>query len=339
VRTAHGDGRIVRPPAFLKVSPAEIGRVGPLGACILALVRYVTALPGESNGRRIIDGEMWWCASHDDIGRALGAGVPRRTVSATVRKLQGMGDLSAISRQAFYGDRAQAYRASDVPLVRSDQGSDVPLADTAHRSADSAEHVGVDRPSSSADVADLPLREEHEEEGEKAELAACGPLDAEPVPDDGNDPPPPDSSDEKPQLLDVEEVEPASRELVTQCIDGIDAIVGEVVDDPEPEPQPYCDRHMPRGTDNSCGACGRRRRIREAWAQRQNALFMERILAKAAEPARPEPAPWQPAPKPEPPAWIPGLHGPRCRRHGHLEFAPADCAGCRGAAVAARESA
>ncbi|WP_126315847.1 hypothetical protein [Mycobacterium neumannii] len=332
----------MRPPAFLKVSPAEIGRVGPLGACILALVRYVTALPGESNGRRIIDGEMWWCASHDDIGQALGAGVPRRTVSATVRKLQGMGDLSAVSRQDFYGDRAQAYRASDVPLARSDQGCDVPLADIAHRSADSAEHLGGNRRSSSADFAGLPLPEELGEEGETGELAACKSLNAEPVPNDGNDPPPPDSSDKKPQLVDVEEVEPASRELVTQRIDGIDgidAIVGEVADDPEPEPQPYCDRHMPRGTDNSCGACGRRRRIREVWAQRQNALSLERILAKAAEPARPERAPWHPVPKPEPPSWIPGLHGPRCRRHGHLQFAPADCAGCRGAAVAAGESA
>lgn len=52
---------------------------------------------------------------------------------------------------------------------------------------------------------------------------------------------------------------------------------------------------------------------------------------------RPELAPWQSAPKPEPPAWIPGPDGrPRCRRHAHLEAPPNDCTRCRG--IAAKES-
>jgi hypothetical protein len=165
------------------------------------------------------------------------------------------------------------------------------------------------------------------------------PLDVETVPDTGDAPPPADSSEEKPQPLDVEEVEPASRELVTQRIDGKDAIVGEVVDhDPDPEPQAYCDLHMPHGTDNSCGACGHRRRTRETWAQRQQARLLRGIFSKAAEPARP--VRWQPAPKPEPPSWIPGPDGrPRCRRHGHLPTAPVGCTRCHDAAIAAGESA
>lgn len=44
---------------------------------------------------------------------------------------------------------------------------------------------------------------------------------------------------------------------------------------------------------------------------------------------RPEPAPWQLAPKPEPPAHVDGPDGqPRCRRHAFLKAAPTDCDQC-----------
>lgn len=165
----------MKPPPFLKVLPADIGRVDALGACILALVRYVTGLPGETNGRRMVDGEMFWRASHDDIGQALGGAVSRRTVSAAVRKLRDNGDLLAIPTQDFYGDRAQAYRVSDLPLARSDQGSDVPLADIAHRLADIAQHVGKIRPSTSADIANLPSVVELEELEKNARARATDP--------------------------------------------------------------------------------------------------------------------------------------------------------------------
>jgi hypothetical protein len=363
----------MRPPEFLMVRTEDAGRVGALGAYILALVRYVTTLPGETNGRRIVDGEMWWRASHDDIGQALGGGVSRRTVSSTVRKLQDTGDLLAISTQDFYGDRAQAYRSSDQPLARSDQGSDVPLADIADRSAEIAKQVGrmcqarrQNLPSTPADIADLPLfgeLEEINEEGEeKTEPAAPGPLDAEPVPNHGDAAPPPDSSEENPKPLDVENVEPVSRELVAQRVDGMDAIVhGEVVDDdPDPEPQAYCDRHMPDGTDRPCGACGGRRRAHEKWEQRQPSLGLLQKPSKfrawaelateerAREQAQSDtagkqptfgPRHRQPAPAPEPPAWILGPYGPRCPRHGHHKVSPAECTRCQDAALAAQESA
>lgn len=332
----------MRPPDFLMVSPADVGRAGALGACILALVRYVTALPGEFNGRRMVDGEMWWRASHDDIRQALGGSASRRTVSWTVGKLRDTGDLLAIATQDFYGDRAQAYRASDVPLARSDQGSDVPLARSDQPS-------GKKRPSTSArsnqagcaDIANLPSVGEFEEPsgGENARATEDEPLDVETVPDYGNAPTPPDISKDKPQQLNVADVEPASRELVTQRIDDVDAIDGVVVDDhPEPAPQPYCDQHMPNGTDSSCGACGRRRRIREKWEQRQQTWLLRGIFSKGAEPA--QPVRRQPEPKPEPPSWVPGPDGgPRCRRHGHLPTAPVDCTRCHDAAIAAEESA
>lgn len=160
---------IVKPPEFLKVQPADVGRVGGLGACILALVRYMTALQGEANGRRVVDGETWWRASYDGIAQMLG-GAPPRTVGSTVSRLLETGDLMAIPVQDFYGDRAKAYRASDQPSAETDTGSDQPSADMADRIGRNGRAAQPNRPSSSADIADLPLVGELEEHsvGEKA---------------------------------------------------------------------------------------------------------------------------------------------------------------------------
>lgn len=131
------------PPDFFKVTREDLGRVGSLGACILALVRYMTALPSETDGRRVVDGQTWWRASAPDIAEALGGGLSPRTVSDKVKQLTKSGDLTAVPTQDFYGDRAKAYRASDLP------------------SADIAEHVGRKRHTTSADIADLPSIEKN----------------------------------------------------------------------------------------------------------------------------------------------------------------------------------
>ncbi len=152
-------------PQFLRVSPDDIARVGPVGACILALVRYVTSLPGESNGRRMADGSMWWRASHADMGRSLG-GLPHDTVRRTLVKLKKSGDLLAMPAQEFYGDKAQAYRAPDQPLRESASGSDQPLRESA--SPITRKCVTSLRESASpgdAKVRHVPLFEELEEEG------------------------------------------------------------------------------------------------------------------------------------------------------------------------------
>ncbi len=308
----------MKPPPFLKVLPADVGQVGALGACVLALVRYVTSLPGEINGRRMVDGEMWWRASAPDIAEALGDGLSPRTVSGTVRTLTNIGALTAIPTQDFYGDRAKAYRAPDLPSAKCDTGSDLPSADIADRSADIAEHVGKIRHTTSADIADLPSIGELEElsEGENARATDAEPLDVELVPRQSDAPAP----------------------LDFHRIDDLDAIVGEVVEDEaDPEPQPYCDRHMPNGTDNSCGACGRRRRIREKWEQRQHACLLLRAVSKTADPA--PPARQELLLKPEPPPWIDGPHGPRCPAHGHRKIPPADCTRCRDAVTTAADEA
>lgn len=145
------------------------------------------------------------------------------------------------------------------------------------------------------------------------------PLDAETVPDPANDPPP--------QNQPAKQTDPVDAWVDAELVD----------DDPDPEPQLYCDLHMPNGTDASCGACGRRRRIHERWEQRQNTLALRNMFSRPTEPARP--APRRPAARPEPPPWIKGTYGWRCRRHAHLEHPPPDCAPCRDAATAAEESA
>jgi hypothetical protein len=244
----------VKPPDFLKVLPADIGRVGFDGAAVLALVRYVTGLPGETNGRRTVDGEMWWCASRDDIGQALG-GVHRDSVRRTLIRLCDKGELLTIPAERFYGDRAQAYRVSDLPLRGSAQGSDLPLRG-------SAKSITRIRASSSrgsaqtahADPRNLPVPLENCVEHSVGENGARTderePLDVESVPDPVDGPPPTDASEQ--QSLDVEPVEPAGREVVTQRNGGMDETAGEVIDEqPGPDNLPAVNgkpKSDPRGT-------------------------------------------------------------------------------------------
>ena len=97
----------VRPP-FLQVLRSDSERVGGDAARVLALIRYVTGLPGEHNGRVVIDGEMWWQASHADIGDALGD-LRRKTVERIVRKLEAGGELMSCSPDSYSGNQTKAY--------------------------------------------------------------------------------------------------------------------------------------------------------------------------------------------------------------------------------------
>lgn len=142
MRVAYAKGRVVKPPEFLRVRPADVGRVGPLGACILAAIRYVTTLPVETNGRRVIDGRMWWRASASEIAEAVGGGVSARTVSRAVLELLETGDLEAVATQDFFGDRARAYKASDQPSDKNDTGSDQPSDNMADRSDILSDRIG-----------------------------------------------------------------------------------------------------------------------------------------------------------------------------------------------------
>ncbi|BBY67558.1 hypothetical protein [Mycolicibacterium helvum] len=164
-RSADGT---VEPPKFLKVRPADIGRVGVLGAAILALVRYVIAFPDETDGRKIVDGEMWWCASHDDIGRALG-GVHRDSIRRALAKLQSADEILTIPADRRYGDRAHAYRAPDLPLRGMQQGSELPLRGMQQGiTRNAASSCGETQQAADAKHNNLPLTKELEEEGRSA---------------------------------------------------------------------------------------------------------------------------------------------------------------------------
>lgn len=326
----------------------DLGRVGPLGASILALVRYVTALPGDTDGRREIDGQTWWRASATDIVEALGGGLPPRSVSRTVLQLTESGDLRAIPTHDFHGDRAKAYRVSDLTsanMAEEETASDL-------TSANMADPLGQNRHTPSANMADLPPSEELEEEKQEGGEREPGPLDVEVVPDSAYTP-----------------------SLQTESENRIDPAAGpgevfdaEVVIEPEPNPDPepglFCAKHMPDGPGRPCGPCGDARRVHDRWERRQPPPpprskqrdwweLTEKIRAAEdrAEEARasgqeaaPPPvieAKAAPAPKSRPrqPEFVTGPYGePRCRRHGHRPATPADCAGCRAAETAAGES-
>lgn len=256
----------MKPPDFLKVLPTDIGRVGVLGAAILALVRYVTEPTDEKNGRKMVDGFMWWCASHNDIGEALG-GVHRDSIRRALVKLQATGELLAIPAERRYGDRAQAYRVPDLPLRGMQQGSDLPLRENAESiTRNTASSCGETQQAAAAKSPNLPITGELEEHsvGENgAAPAGVEPLDAEAVPDPAN---------AHPQLnRPARQTDPAAAWVDAELVD----------DDPDPEPQPYCDRHMPHGTDARCGACKRRRQAHEAWQQRA----LSRVFADATSSA------------------------------------------------------
>jgi hypothetical protein len=297
----------------------------------------------------VLSGRDTFCVRQSTI--AGQCGITRRTVSSAMGSAKRLKYLSlAHARQPGWGRNG----ADELRLTLPELGED-PSLDSAQsrekQTRKSCEANAESREKQTRKLCEAPNSPTCENNPPNSSLKqfsensswgeACDepePLDVEPVPDHANTPPPADSSEEKPQPLDVEEVEPDSRELVTQRTDRTDTILGEVVDDaPDPEPQPYCDRHMPNGTDNSCGPCGHRRGIREKWEQRQQARVLQGIFSQAAEPARP--VRLQPPPKPEPPSWVDGPHGPRCPRHAHREVVPADCTRCQDAAITAKESA
>lgn len=103
-------------PEFIKTVPADVERIGVEAAYVLALVRYVTSFEGEYNGRRFIDGEMWWQASYADIGEAIGlsAETVRRILT---RHLVPKGELLSQNPKSSAGDQTKAYRIpSDQPI-------------------------------------------------------------------------------------------------------------------------------------------------------------------------------------------------------------------------------
>lgn len=99
---------------FLKVVPADVGRVGATGACVLALVRYVTAIDDGRQGREVIDGLVWWRVSHAGIAAALG-GMSHDAIRRAVSKLENCSELVVFDPKDS-ADRSRYYRLPDESL-------------------------------------------------------------------------------------------------------------------------------------------------------------------------------------------------------------------------------
>jgi hypothetical protein len=164
---------MTRRPPFVKALTVDIGRVGPLGADVLALIRFVTSLEGGDD-RVVIDGQVCWRASHKDIGDALG-GVGRYSVGRAVRHLVEAGKL--LSYDLSDDDQRKAYRiASEQPECGSAHVVSSQNAESNEASAESHE-ASADPQRNQCESAPSTSIEELEEEGEGGEGPAPSSVD------------------------------------------------------------------------------------------------------------------------------------------------------------------
>jgi hypothetical protein len=212
-------------PEFLMVLPADVGEHGYDGAILLALMRYVTALDGESNGRVRIDGDIWWRASQAEIGEAMG-GVGHDKVRGIVRRLLAAGALEVRPASDGQSVRMMAYRLSEQPK------RDTAFTSTASEEVNAKTHevnakTHRSKRRSASEVNADPrfplltreLNKEPEEEREGGERAREARPPAAPIFDPWH---------------------------------------------PDDEPLLGCDKH-PDGTEEPCGACKHRRLTNERW--------------------------------------------------------------------------
>jgi hypothetical protein len=101
-------------PEFLKVLPADIGRVGFDGATLLALIRWRTEFDDGRHGRVTIDGTVWWRASQRTIAETLG-GISHDKIARCVSKLEKAEEL-VIFDPKDSPDRSLIYTMPDLSL-------------------------------------------------------------------------------------------------------------------------------------------------------------------------------------------------------------------------------
>lgn len=107
-------------PKFVQVLRDDVQRVGVESAYVLALVRYVTALDGERNGRVVLEGTRWWQASYADIAESLGGAMSRYSVRRIMTRLEETEELMSRQPRICDGDQTKAYRIpSDQPMCEN----------------------------------------------------------------------------------------------------------------------------------------------------------------------------------------------------------------------------
>lgn len=108
-------------PKYVHLFRDDVQRVGRDAAHLLAVVRHVTTdLPGEHNGRVLIDGDMWWSATYPEIAEAMGD-ISDQKVGRIVRKLEAEGELASRQPDVWSGNQTKAYRTADQPIFTSER--------------------------------------------------------------------------------------------------------------------------------------------------------------------------------------------------------------------------
>lgn len=244
-------------PEFVMARTADIARVGPLGADILALVRYATN-PDMPHTHDAEAGVLWWRASYEEIGDALG-GVDKNIIGRAVRALERNGEL--VSQQTSDSDQRKRYRRPheqsecDSASVLSSQNAN-PHDDPCETDAESQETDAIsDRTDAdshqyqhgsafSSTYKELP---EIEEQGERAHARKRAHT------------PPSIDSNSKPH--------------------------GKIDETRDPEPPKHCQDHHPNGTGTPCKNCKIARLNHKEWQDRRTMRSFRRLgLSGLAKP-------------------------------------------------------
>lgn len=203
---------------------------------------------------------------------------------AVNRTLKRLGDAVVAKHFEPSSDRTLAYSVApraDAPTghIAESQRADLPECDSATDPAAACCGIATTplrfRDDPVAESPHVPLYGEVEEGEGEAWCATEEPPGVATVTDQGNAPAPADLFTEETQDDDAAPASAGPR-LPDRQSEIIDA------DPDDLEPQPFCDRHMPDGTDDACGACKRRRRRHEAWECRQPVPMSGQQLKVAA---------------------------------------------------------
>lgn len=259
-------------PKFLQVQTADL-RHGYDGACLLALVRYVTDREDEHNGRVRLNGEIWWHTSQRDIAESLDGHVSHDSVRRTLKNLESVGALE--SRYVSADDHSKAYTVRESSDQRRRGNASTVSSDDAkspHPDADSPRINGAAHHFQTS--SDLSLR------GNASTVSS----------DDAKSPhldaksPHPDADSPHPRR-EIASCSSPVEELKKNLEKGEKGVqVSQARDTsnqhgaPSPEPDLFCEDHMPDGPGKvKCGPCGDARRKHTRWEKAK----AERVMSRA----------------------------------------------------------
>ncbi|WP_236975245.1 MULTISPECIES: hypothetical protein [Mycobacterium] len=220
--------------------PDEVERYGAAAALVLAHIRYRC----ESNGpgRVTVAGVRWWRVSYSEFGSEVGL-----SGSAIRRALERLANSIEVAEHPPREDRRRSYKiASDQTEYESDKPASC-------HNTNPADHV----PNSYDGLS----KSTHP----PVESDRCTTYrDLGEVTEEGGEAPTVDA-----ELVDepTKAIEQTGKQL--QRISGVPADLSSI----PAEPPRYCSRHMPAGTELSCGPCRDARHNYTRWEKRYGAIW------------------------------------------------------------------